>query len=96
MRAIQAVANGLKTREEEEPMDMFGSPSDCSGVEEMEVAMSKSRSKVVSVCNMPSALLSICDFFHWLFKTASSHWLQTLLMSFPAVHLPIDSPVLSC
>ncbi|XP_064207723.1 RAC-beta serine/threonine-protein kinase-like [Anguilla rostrata] len=47
MRAIQAVTNGLKTREEEEPMDIkFGSPSDCSGMEEMEVAMSKSRSKV--------------------------------------------------
>uniref|UniRef100_A0A4W5Q1I0 non-specific serine/threonine protein kinase n=1 Tax=Hucho hucho TaxID=62062 RepID=A0A4W5Q1I0_9TELE len=47
MRAIQAVANGLKTREEEAPMDItFGSPSDCSSMEEMEVAMSKSRNKV--------------------------------------------------
>ena len=48
MRAIQAVANGLKMREEEdeEPMDMFGSPSECS-LEEMEVAMSKSRTKTV-------------------------------------------------
>uniref|UniRef100_A0A667WUP0 non-specific serine/threonine protein kinase n=1 Tax=Myripristis murdjan TaxID=586833 RepID=A0A667WUP0_9TELE len=47
MRAIQAVANGLKMREqeEEEPMDVFGSPSECS-LEEMEVAMSKSRTKV--------------------------------------------------
>lgn len=49
MRAIQAVANGLKVREEEEPMDLFGSPSDNSSMEEMEVAMSKTRSKVVSV-----------------------------------------------
>uniref|UniRef100_A0A8C8ICC3 non-specific serine/threonine protein kinase n=1 Tax=Oncorhynchus tshawytscha TaxID=74940 RepID=A0A8C8ICC3_ONCTS len=46
MRAIQAVANGLKVREEEEPMDLFGSPSDNSSMEEMEVAMSKTRSKV--------------------------------------------------
>uniref|UniRef100_A0A4W5LNF4 non-specific serine/threonine protein kinase n=1 Tax=Hucho hucho TaxID=62062 RepID=A0A4W5LNF4_9TELE len=47
MRAIQAVANSLKTRVEEAPMDItFGSPSDCSGMEEMEVAMSKSRNKV--------------------------------------------------
>uniref|UniRef100_A0A8C7V7E2 non-specific serine/threonine protein kinase n=1 Tax=Oncorhynchus mykiss TaxID=8022 RepID=A0A8C7V7E2_ONCMY len=46
MRAIQAVANGLKVREEEEPMDLFGSPSDNSSMEEMEVAMSKIRSKV--------------------------------------------------
>ncbi|XP_055736598.1 RAC-beta serine/threonine-protein kinase [Salvelinus fontinalis] len=47
MRAIQAVANGLKTREEEAPMDItFGSPSDCNSMEEMEVAMSKSRNKV--------------------------------------------------
>lgn len=50
MRAIQAVANGLKVREEEEPMDLFGSPSDSSSIEEMEVAMSKTNSKVVSVC----------------------------------------------
>ena len=48
MRAIQAVANGLKMREEEdeEPMELFGSPSECS-LEEMEVAMSKSRTKTV-------------------------------------------------
>lgn len=48
MRAIQSVANSLKMREqeEEEPMDMFGSPSE-SSLEEMEVAMSKSRNKVV-------------------------------------------------
>uniref|UniRef100_A0A673AQR2 non-specific serine/threonine protein kinase n=1 Tax=Sphaeramia orbicularis TaxID=375764 RepID=A0A673AQR2_9TELE len=47
MRAIQSVANSLKMREEEdeEPMDVFGSPSECS-LEEMEVAMSKSRTKV--------------------------------------------------
>ncbi|XP_072302888.1 RAC-beta serine/threonine-protein kinase-like [Eucyclogobius newberryi] len=47
MRAIQSVANNLKMREEEEeePMDVFGSPSECS-LEEMEVAMSKSRNKV--------------------------------------------------
>uniref|UniRef100_A0A4W6D9J6 non-specific serine/threonine protein kinase n=1 Tax=Lates calcarifer TaxID=8187 RepID=A0A4W6D9J6_LATCA len=47
MRAIQSVANSLKMREqeEEEPMDVFGSPSE-SSLEEMEVAMSKSRNKV--------------------------------------------------
>uniref|UniRef100_A0A3B3SMT8 non-specific serine/threonine protein kinase n=1 Tax=Paramormyrops kingsleyae TaxID=1676925 RepID=A0A3B3SMT8_9TELE len=47
MRAIQSVASGLKTQEEEEPMDVkFGSPSDCSGMEEMEVSVCKTRSKV--------------------------------------------------
>lgn len=49
MRAIQSVANNLKMREQEEdePMDVFGSPSE-SSLEEMEVAMSKIRTKVVS------------------------------------------------
>uniref|UniRef100_A0AAQ4QP05 non-specific serine/threonine protein kinase n=1 Tax=Gasterosteus aculeatus aculeatus TaxID=481459 RepID=A0AAQ4QP05_GASAC len=49
MRAIQSVANGLKIREqeEEEPMDMFGSPNK-SSLEEMEVSMSKNRSKTMS------------------------------------------------
>lgn len=48
MRAIQSVANSLKMREEEEeePMEVFGSPTECSFVD-MEVAMSKSRNKVV-------------------------------------------------
>lgn len=52
MRSIQAVANSLKSQhQDEEPMEIkFGSPSDNSGAEEMEVAVSKSRSKVVSVC----------------------------------------------
>uniref|UniRef100_A0A667ZRN2 non-specific serine/threonine protein kinase n=1 Tax=Myripristis murdjan TaxID=586833 RepID=A0A667ZRN2_9TELE len=51
MRAIQAVANGLKSQQQdEEPMEIkFGSPSDSSGTEEMEVAMSKSRSKVTMI-----------------------------------------------
>uniref|UniRef100_A0A8C9TE27 non-specific serine/threonine protein kinase n=1 Tax=Scleropages formosus TaxID=113540 RepID=A0A8C9TE27_SCLFO len=49
MRAIQAVANSLKMREEEEPMEIkCGSFSDGSGMEEMEVAMSKSRTKTMS------------------------------------------------
>uniref|UniRef100_A0A8C9XIL0 non-specific serine/threonine protein kinase n=1 Tax=Sander lucioperca TaxID=283035 RepID=A0A8C9XIL0_SANLU len=49
MRAIQSVANSLKMREQEEdePMDMFGSPSE-SSLEEMEVLMSKNRSKTMS------------------------------------------------
>lgn len=48
MRAIQSVATSLKMREqeEEEPMDVFGSPCENS-LEEMEVAISKSRNKVV-------------------------------------------------
>ena len=52
MRSIQTVANGLKSQHtDEEPMEIkFGSPSDSTGTEEMEVAMSKSRNKVVSVC----------------------------------------------
>uniref|UniRef100_A0A671QM45 non-specific serine/threonine protein kinase n=1 Tax=Sinocyclocheilus anshuiensis TaxID=1608454 RepID=A0A671QM45_9TELE len=42
IRAIQAVANGLKSREEEEPMDInFGSPGDNS-LEGMEAAIAKS------------------------------------------------------
>lgn len=48
IRAIQAVANGLKTRDEEEPMDInFGSPSD--SLEGMEAAIARSRTRVVSV-----------------------------------------------
>uniref|UniRef100_A0AAR2L8B6 non-specific serine/threonine protein kinase n=1 Tax=Pygocentrus nattereri TaxID=42514 RepID=A0AAR2L8B6_PYGNA len=48
IRAIQAVANGLKTREEEEPMDInFGSPGDNS-LEGMEMAITKSRTKTMS------------------------------------------------
>uniref|UniRef100_A0A8C9VL47 non-specific serine/threonine protein kinase n=1 Tax=Scleropages formosus TaxID=113540 RepID=A0A8C9VL47_SCLFO len=52
MQAIQAVANSLKTQEVDEPMEIkFGSPSDPSGMEEMEVSISKSRPKV-----------TMCDF----------------------------------
>lgn len=52
MRSIQAVANSLKSQQQdEEPMEIkFGSPSDNSGAEEMEIAVSKSRTKVVSIC----------------------------------------------
>uniref|UniRef100_A0A672HX86 non-specific serine/threonine protein kinase n=1 Tax=Salarias fasciatus TaxID=181472 RepID=A0A672HX86_SALFA len=48
MRSIQAVANSLKSQQQdEEPMEIkFGSPSDSSGTEEMEIAISKSRTKV--------------------------------------------------
>uniref|UniRef100_A0A3Q0SSH5 non-specific serine/threonine protein kinase n=1 Tax=Amphilophus citrinellus TaxID=61819 RepID=A0A3Q0SSH5_AMPCI len=47
MQAIQSVADSLKMQkqEEEEPMDVFGSPSQ-SSTEEMEVAMAKSCTKV--------------------------------------------------
>ncbi|KAM9358804.1 RAC-beta serine/threonine-protein kinase isoform 2-T2 [Symphorus nematophorus] len=47
MRSIQAVANSLKSQQQdEEPMEIkFGSPSDSSGTEEMEIAVSKSRTK---------------------------------------------------
>lgn len=50
MRAIQMVANSLKQRGAgEDPMDYkCGSPSDSSAAEEMEVAVSKARAKVVS------------------------------------------------
>lgn len=37
----------MREQEEDEPMDVFGSPSE-SSLEEMEVAMSKIRTKVVS------------------------------------------------
>uniref|UniRef100_A0A8C7YLS3 non-specific serine/threonine protein kinase n=1 Tax=Oryzias sinensis TaxID=183150 RepID=A0A8C7YLS3_9TELE len=48
MRAIQAVTNSLKSQQQdEEPMEIkFGSPSDSSGTEEMEIAVSKSCTKV--------------------------------------------------
>ncbi|MGH0117947.1 UNVERIFIED_CONTAM: hypothetical protein FKN15_042722 [Acipenser sinensis] len=51
IRAIQTVANSLKNRvPDEEPMDIkFGSPSENCGAEEMEVAISKTRSKVASL-----------------------------------------------
>lgn len=50
MSAIQAVANGLQAQAAEEPMEIkFGFPSDSSGLEDMEVSLSKSRSRVVSV-----------------------------------------------
>uniref|UniRef100_A0A4W4ER08 non-specific serine/threonine protein kinase n=1 Tax=Electrophorus electricus TaxID=8005 RepID=A0A4W4ER08_ELEEL len=46
IRTIQAVANGLKSREEEEPMDInFGSPGDNS-LEGMEASIAKTRTKV--------------------------------------------------
>ncbi|MBN3286518.1 AKT2 kinase, partial [Polyodon spathula] len=50
IRAIQTVANSLKNRvPDEEPMDIkFGSPSDNCGAEEMEVAISRTRSKTMS------------------------------------------------
>ncbi|KAG7248742.1 hypothetical protein CRUP_018570 [Coryphaenoides rupestris] len=50
MRAIQSVANGLKMREQEdeEPMDMFGSPSECS-LEEMELLGKGTFGKVILV-----------------------------------------------
>jgi hypothetical protein len=50
MQAIQMVANSLKQRGPgEDPMDYkCGSPSDSSTSEEMEVAVSKARAKVVS------------------------------------------------
>uniref|UniRef100_A0A8C6T0Z5 non-specific serine/threonine protein kinase n=1 Tax=Neogobius melanostomus TaxID=47308 RepID=A0A8C6T0Z5_9GOBI len=47
MRSIQAVANSLKSQQQEEPMVIkYGSPNDSSGAEDMEVAVSKARTKV--------------------------------------------------
>lgn len=62
MRSIQAVANSLKSQQQdEEPMEIkFGSPSDNSGTEEMEIAVSKSRTKVVSVCPSGALQPSVC------------------------------------
>ncbi len=62
MRSIQAVANSLKSQQQdEEPMEIkFGSPSDSSGTEEMEIAVSKSRTKVVSICTSSAWQLSVC------------------------------------
>lgn len=59
MRSIQTVANGLKSQhQDDEPMEIkFGSPSDSTGTEEMEVAMSKSRNKVVS--GAPGCLFAV-------------------------------------
>lgn len=63
MRAIQAVANSLKSQQQdEEPMEIkFGSPSDSSGAEEMEIAVSKSRTKVVSICTSIAWQLTVCS-----------------------------------
>uniref|UniRef100_A0A671L5L0 non-specific serine/threonine protein kinase n=1 Tax=Sinocyclocheilus anshuiensis TaxID=1608454 RepID=A0A671L5L0_9TELE len=48
MRAIQAVANGLQAREADEPMEIkYSSPGDVCGLEDMEVSLSKSSSRVV-------------------------------------------------
>uniref|UniRef100_A0A8C6T8T5 non-specific serine/threonine protein kinase n=1 Tax=Neogobius melanostomus TaxID=47308 RepID=A0A8C6T8T5_9GOBI len=45
MRSIQAVANSLKSQQQEEPMVIkYGSPNDSSGAEDMEVAVSKTMS----------------------------------------------------
>lgn len=58
MRAIQMVANSLKQRGPgEDPMDYkCGSPSDPSAAEEMEVAVSKARAKVVSAMGQAASL----------------------------------------
>lgn len=63
MQTIQAVANSLKSQQQdEEPMEIkFGSPSDSSGTEEMEIAMSKSHTKVVSICTSFAWQLSVCS-----------------------------------
>lgn len=84
MRAIQSVANSLKMREQEdeEPMDVFGSPSE-SSLEEMEVAMSKSRNKVVRGVMFFTLSLSPCPcpgkapFVSWevLYKCKLILWL---------------------
>lgn len=65
MRSIQAVANSLKSQQQdEEPMEIkFGSPSDNSGTEEMEIAMSKSRTKVVSICTSSAWQPSVCHIY---------------------------------
>lgn len=62
MRSIHAVANGLKSQQQdEEPMEIkFGSPSDSGGTEEMEIAVSKSRTKVVSICTSSGWQLNAC------------------------------------
>lgn len=62
MRSIQAVANSLKSQQQdEEPMEIkFGSPSDSSGMEDMEIAVSKSHTKVVSICTSSAWQLSVC------------------------------------
>lgn len=60
MWAIQSVANGLKMREQdkEEPMDLLGSPNECS-LEEMEVATSKRCSRVVRPFDLVSLLFEV-------------------------------------
>lgn len=51
MQSIQAVANSLKSQQQdEERMEIkFGSPCDNSGSENMEIAAFKSRTKVVCI-----------------------------------------------
>lgn len=66
MWAIQSVANSLKMREQEdeEPMDVFGSPSE-SSLEEMEVATSKSCARVVRHFG-PFAFCGVCSSKGWV------------------------------
>lgn len=80
MWAIQSVANSLKMREqdEEEPMDLLGSPNE-SSLEEMEVAMSKRCTRVVRpfdfsfvVRNLLNA--SCFSLIVWVANAAVSAW----------------------
>ncbi|MGH0119193.1 UNVERIFIED_CONTAM: hypothetical protein FKN15_013288 [Acipenser sinensis] len=70
IRAIQTVANSLKNRvPDEEPMDIkFGSPSENCGAEEMEVAISKTRSKVASLLPFSQSTMSDFDYLKLLGK----------------------------
>lgn len=64
MWAIQSVANSLKMREqdEEEPMDLLGSPNE-SSLEEMEVATSKRCTRVVRPFDFSGVLRNRSDAF---------------------------------
>lgn len=88
MWAIQSVANSLKMQEqnEEEPMDMLGSPNE-SSLEDMEVAGSKMCTRVVR----PSDL-----FYCWL---KSVHcflfvWVAVAAREAQTIPSPVPSPAL--
>lgn len=61
MWAIQSVANSLKMQEqnEEEPMDLLGSPNE-SSLEDMEVAGSKRCTRVVRPFDLFLLLVEVC------------------------------------
>lgn len=83
MWAIQSVANSLKMQEqnEEEPMDLLGSPNE-SSLEDMEVAGSKMCTRVVRPSDLFLLLVVHCFVFVWVAMAArEAHTVLSLVPS---------------